>query len=846
MESSPLAPLESQPPPRAAGPPPRPIVLVALCLVGGLCAGMAFTPPAAVLFALTLVGVVACTLNLIRSRKIRGPLLGSGAWLLLAVAALGLWQGTRLELSDTQALNFIETWPAADLAVVQGILAEEPVERADRIELTLRDVEVASARVGGESRRMPMHAVVSVRDAAAASLRALPGGLPFPGRPVRVTGRLRPSQAQTNPASFDGALYSRSQNIGMRLGVYEASALQIAPAPDTLATSLRRVMRAARAGIAANLAAHLSPAHAGLARALLIGETQWLPPSAYESFRQTGLIHILSVSGLHTAIVLAILLACARLAGLGPRACIACGILGLLLYLALTGFRPPVMRATVMAIFMLSGFTLGRVATPLASAALAAFVTLLLDPRNILRVDWQLSYICMLSIVLFAAPLHELLFPFMQRTPSPADPDTHPPPPRHYTDKFLSLPLSVTLAVQIGIIPLQVWHFQQVNPLAPLNNLLSATLTFFSVLGALGAGLFGAVPFLGAAFGALAEGSLAALLWTIDQLARLPGGVIHYPAMAWPLAFIYCLLLLGGAWLLFGRAPEARLDPRQRASGLVSLVALFALMLWAPLFATRALASGLNVYVLDVGQGDGTVVRFPNGATMVVDAGKNTPHDHGKLTVGPALAAFGVERIDCLVATHADADHIGGIPWLLDHFPVQTMLVGPDERDSGIYDAMEARMTRVPTVLRGSGGGTLQGFGGVSARVLGPVPGLEGNDASIVLELKYGDCEMLLTGDLEARGEKKLLTENQMRDVEVLKVGHHGSNSSSTDALLAAIRPELAVISAGRRNIYGHPAPEVLSRLQEHNAAIARTDQMGAIWIATNGRRVSVFRYIGP
>lgn len=823
---------------QGAEPPPRPIVLVALCLVGGMALGLNFAPPGWFAAALALAAAGIAGGNLWRSRRIRGPRLGDGRWLLLAVAALGMWQGARLERGDRMALDFIEGWPADEVAIVQGVLAEEPIERAERIELVLRDVQVASTRVEGAARRMPMQAIVSVREEAAAALRALPGGLPYPGRSVRVTGRLRPAQQQTNPASFDGPLYSRSQNVGMRIAAYEADAVQLGPGAQGPATALRRLMRAARGAISGNIATHLPEREAGLARALFLGETQWLAPNAHESFRNTGLIHILSVSGLHTAIVLVILFGFARLCGLGPRGCLVFGAVGLLLYLALTGFRPPVMRATVMALFVIGGLALGRVATGLASAGLAAFVTLLIDPRNLLRVDWQLSYVCMLAIVLFAAPLHELLFPAMLRE--------HKSTLRHALNKYLCLPLAVTLAVQMGIIPLQVWHFQQVNLLAPLSNLASAALTFFSVLGAMGTGLLGALPGVGTAFGVVAEASLAGLLWIVDWLATLPGGVLHYPALAWPVGLVYCALLLGGAWLLHGRAAEGQMDARQRAGGWMCLTALVAVLVWAPRLATAAQLGGLNVYVLDVGQGDGTIVRFPNGATMVVDAGKQTPSDHGKLTLAPALEAFGVQRIDCLVATHADADHIGGIPWLLDHFEVGTLLLGPDVRESEVFAALQRRQHRAETVLRGTGGGQLEGFGAAQVRVLGPVEGMQGNDASIVLELKLGECELLLTGDLEDAGEQALLAEGVFHDVEVLKVGHHGSGGSTGEALLAATRPELAVISVGRRNAYGHPAKSVLDRLDQHGAGIARTDRMGALWIATNGRRVSLFRYVGP
>jgi competence protein ComEC len=235
------------------------------------------------------------------------------------------------------------------------------------------------------------------------------------------------------------------------------------------------------------------------------------------------------------------------------------------------------------------------------------------------------------------------------------------------------------------------------------------------------------------------------------------------------------------------------------------------------------------------------------GHILVVDGGPAMgSSDRGRLTVGPFLKTLGVSSIDCLAVSHADADHIGGIPYLLQTFGVKMMLEGADTADTELYRKMRGleRTRHVPLAQAGQGG-MLGGFDPVRVRLLGPTPGGRDNNASVVLLLDYHDVQILLTGDLEASGERQLIQAGLAQDIEVLKLGHHGSHSSTSEDFLNAVKPEAALISVGKNNRYGHPSPDVLARLQEHGIADYRTDQFGALWLRTDGHRIRIYRFAG-
>jgi competence protein ComEC len=257
---------------------------------------------------------------------------------------------------------------------------------------------------------------------------------------------------------------------------------------------------------------------------------------------------------------------------------------------------------------------------------------------------------------------------------------------------------------------------------------------------------------------------------------------------------------------------------------------------------------GLRVTFLDVGQGDAIVIESPTGRVLVVDAGALSLDDPernaGHRVVLPFLRGRGIHRVDVLLLTHPDADHIGGAATLLERLSVGLLMDNGQEYTIPLMQPI-LKAARKRGVLHHAArrGQKLELGGGVTAEILAPnAPNApeKANDASIVVRLLYGKTTFLLTGDAEATAEQALLVSGSPLRCDVLKAGHHGSRTSTTPEFLAATRPRIAIISAGRRNIYGHPSRVVLDRLRANQVQIFRTDQQGAITCFSDGAEIRV------
>ena len=866
-----------------AGPPPRPMVFAALALIAGQALGFALPTPEWWIGLMTSACLGWATWRYWRSRRIHGPLGGTGLALLLAILCIGWWQAQRIGVADREALERIGAWTNGEMVSIEGEVADEPRVAPDAVKLTLRQVRITSMRVGGGSARTSLEVAVTARDAAARIMSAeaeggsKQGALPLPGQRVRAWGKLTGISTQTTPGAFNPERYALSQGLGARMTVTRATDLELGAWPTGLKARAFGLLRQAHDGVARIFEEKLPRDQVAMARALFLGDAHLLGQEERDAYSATGLAHLWAVSGLNTAFVLAILIGLTRLCGCSNRTSAFIGMAGIVFYSALTGLQPPVVRAMVMGLFILAGFTLGRVTTTLASLATAAFVTLLIDPRNLTRADWQLSYACVLAVVLITPPIYELFAKPEKPALIPGQDDN---PGRWrwirlLANQWVLLPFAGALAVQMVLMPIQLEYFGQYNLLSLPFNIVGVGLSLGAMLGVMVTAVVGWIPGVGDLAALLARLGLWLLGGFVHGAASVPHMMIHLRALSFPELGIYYGLIFCGSWLRTGEGENLRIGRRQVVGLLLTLGLAIAMLVWMPVLIPRHFFEGwgagrnagavgpgvecakgkaLDLYMLDVGQGDSLVMRAPNGKVMVVDAGPNAPIDQGRMKVAPFLRNLGVGSIDCLVATHADADHIGGIPYLLEHFKVGLMVEGEDTAPSEVYRAMKDIERREGIrEIHARGGSLIAGFGPAEVKLLGPVAGVKDNNGSVVLLIKYGEVEMLLAGDLESAGEGKMLEDGfgvigqgaGVPDIEVLKLGHHGSKSSTSDRLLAAFKPEVGLISVGRRNRYGHPAPTVLRRLEGHGVQSIRTDQWGTVWVRTDGRRVWVYRFVG-
>lgn len=643
---------------------------------------------------------------------------------------------------------------------------------------------------------------------------------PLPGDHLRTWARLEAWPRAALP-------HQRGRRAAMRRRGLQARATALEPpvwgrVSRDPGARLRRWLARRRLGLEARVRRHLPADEAAIALAMTLGSRGLLEPHQRLPFDLTGTSHLLAISGLHLGALAAILWVLARaLAWAAPRAVARHGlariagapVLAVLAgYVVMIGAPLSARRALMMAAALLGARAWMRRLDALYALSVAGLVVALWRPQAATEPALWLSLSATAGILLLVGrrPHEEPARTWPRRLARAAGQGA-----RVSLGAWLgTAPAVLALRAELPLVGLLL------NPAyVPLVSLL-----LFPLMLA-GLALIGPAPALGAWLLGLGAQGVAALGRGAAWAAALPGACWRPgPMSGWMLALL-AVAILGGlaAW------------PRRRRLAWAAAALAVALLAWPSL--QRALAPPrLTLYFLPVGQGDATLIVFPDGYTMLVDGGGTTlGPDPGLTRVVPALRWLGIHRLDEVVLTHPDVDHMRGLfavaelarPRAYTWAPVRGAEPEPDEARA-LRARMLARRAR-PTPLHEA---RVLERGGVTARLLAPDPaGATGrNDRSVTVELSWGPTRLLLPGDLEAHGERWLLERGQ-RPVALLKVPHHGSKTSSTPALLARARPAVAVVSAGGRSRFGHPHPEVVARYQRLGASIWHTGRQGLVTV---------------
>jgi competence protein ComEC len=555
-------------------------------------------------------------------------------------------------------------------------------------------------------------------------------------------------------------------------------------------------------------------ARAGLVDALVLGRRDDVPRGLRQTFADAGLAHLLAISGLHVGILSSWLLLLLKRLGLGERRWLPAVVLTWA-YVALLGTPPPATRAAG----FLSLYAVARVRQrhPPFSAivSVSLLVILAIDPRAATSVGLWLSIAAVLGTSWGTRVAGRLRW-------------SHP---------VARLAASSSGAV-LFTAPITAFAFGAVAPVGILANLVAIPL----------AGMAVPAVFLSLAGGGLVAAGAGLALTAIERVAAtaaaLPGAcVTGIPgarfALPWMLGLVAVLYLTGRDGSVLSRPRHGRRRLRRLLALAVAGVWVLAVL---PTWRARS-TSTLDMHVLSVGQGDAILLRTPPGRWILVDGGPRTGRsDAGARIVLPFLRRHGARALSTVFVSHGDADHLGGVPAVIEGADVGLIMEPGQPLGTELYleylAAVDARGIEWSVARAGD---TIV-LDSVVFAVLHPRGDwvrdeFEPNENSIVIHLRYGCFDALLAGDAGARVERELRP--TVPRVEVLKVGHHGSAGSTTADWLAALQPQVAVISVGP-NRYGHPAPDVLERLAARDVAVRRTDRGGTVTIRTDGRYYSV------
>ena len=693
------------------------------------------------------------------------------------------------------------------------------------------------------------------------------------GSNIELDARVRVPRNYENPGAFDYRQYLARHDI---YWTASSAAGSVRILPGHCGSRFQKAVMDLRATAMARINALYGrdPYQAAMMQAVLLGQQFQMQKVWTDDYRSTGTFHTLVISGTHVAIVAIFVFFILRLCF------VPAGLAGALtaavawLYALVTGFNAPCVRSAAALTLVIVAGHFFRQKRPLNLLAAIALGFLLFDPDQLFDASFQLSFLAVAFLGAFATPL-------IRATSGPLgrgladlanrDRDINLEP-RVAQFRIEMRLLAKTLHGALKI-PLRTARWGVVAAASVIFFLYSIT----AVSAVIQAGL--ALPMIVYFHRVGLSGLTAnALVVPLMGLAIPVGFVAVFTGWAW-------VASLGGLLLTLSRAIvhwHAALDPDWRiptpplwlgiavslaivgaavargrwwrvASGAV-VAALLAVLLWDP-FPADVHAGELELVVIDVGQGDGLLLLFPDGKRMILDGGgiptfggRPKPQlDVGEDVVAPYLWDRNIRSVDVVALSHAHDDHIGGLPALVADFHPRELWTGatPDSpawsalRDRAIHQGVKVVPMLAPRHFA---------WGGAEIEILAPFPdyvpaGEPTNDDSLVIRVRYGKHSYLLCGDAERPVENRMLSENELQPDDVLKVGHHGSHTSSTPAFLDAERPVFAVISVGQDNSYGHPHANVIDHLLDHNAVVYRTDLDGLVSIRTDGRRFRIWTW---
>ncbi len=637
------------------------------------------------------------------------------------------------------------------------------------------------------------------------------------GNHLCVKGIISKPRGRRNPGEFDYAKYLRNRGIVAIIKINDINKIKIlshkSRFPDYLINKIRLEINH-------TISTLYKGTSQALVKALILGERHDIEKSIVNDFVNSGTVHVLAVSGLHVGFIVAIFLLILGRFGIFVRSFLT--IIGIVFFILISGSHPSVVRAGLMAILLIVAFLSGRDYNPLNVLAFTALIILIANPMQLFDAGFQLSFSAVLSILVFYPLFRNYIYSLKLNS---------------LLQKLL-LFISVSVSAQIGTLPFTLIYFHKLSLISIVSNIFAIPLIGLIVALAVTSLLFSVVSIQIASLYAILNTFFVNVLIVLTKMvSRFPSAYFSVYNFGIAKSIVYYVTIIAATYSLIKLGTRAKL--------MALTLILFNFYLYSNLFNNNLIQDNkLTVIAIDIGQGDAFIVHTPNGKNILIDAGNASKRfDNGKYVILPLVNYLEIDSLDAIFISHIDADHYRG-----------SLSIIKENKTHLVYkprlDLTYAKDIRYEKFLKQHnckvnyyGRKILKNFG-CRIYILNDTTNalystFDMNNRSGILKFVYGKTSVLFTGDLEKKGENfytaaygKFLNSN------VLKVGHHGSKTSSSEAFLRAVSPQYAIISVGENNKFRHPNFEVLQRLNKFGIKINRTDKQGAVIFTSNGETI--------
>ncbi len=633
-----------------------------------------------------------------------------------------------------------------------------------------------------------------------------------PGEIYQITGRLKVPEPETNPGGFDYRFYLQTQKLYLTMWTEPEDIRLIDKEPLFLQYDRLLLLRS---NIINTIDTHLPKQESSVLTSIIFGSSE-IDAEVLENFRHIGIAHVLAVSGLHTGIIYLFIQALLRLFRAGKKTTFFLTTIGLIGYILLTGMSVSVIRASIMLWFLCLANLMGKKGDSFNFLCIAAMLILLLNPLAIFTVSFQMSFVAVLSIVLFVPVIENKI-----RTKS------------KYLRKLL-LFISVSMIVQIAVAPITAYYFHTFSPVSLLANLLIVPMIGVLLVTALFGLIFTPLPQIADILFVIVEKLLSYSIYIADVLAKLPYAYLYVKSPRWYVfVLIYTLMLCG-----FGYLHRKKEKDRKFALVMLSVVFIsFTISYLPPLFT--------KVYFIDVGFGDSALIHTNQGETVLIDGGGYLSNDTATYDILPLLEECNIRSLDAVIVTHSDSDHIKGIIGIIGKIKIKQIYANDD--GGALYDSLIEKADIHDIPVKNVCEGDIITAGDVELYVLNPTEEIlsssSRNNLSIIIRAEIQDHTLLFLGDAGKSALDGLIDHELLSDTEIIKASHHGGYYSNLDELYTITMPQLCVISVGA-NGYRLPSEETIELLDSMQISYLRTDKSGCITLILRDNEINIKTYL--